>query len=221
MNLRIQRKIASTVLLLCVLTACSFREPARIPVKRTYVLQGDLQTMAADASIRRPCAKLRINVPTSAPGFKTAKMAYIQTPRHIQYFSYHEWIDTPAKMIASMIESRLDSLEMFAAVLSGSPDVRADYRLDSEVKSLLQEFDDDTSRIDLTIKVSLVDLSRRSLLNSKTFSYEEATDRANPESGVVAANRAAERFLIELTEFLAESTELTECAGEIEPAADR
>jgi ABC-type uncharacterized transport system auxiliary subunit len=148
-------------------------------------------------------------------------MAYLQSPRHIEYFSYHEWIDTPAKMIASMIESRLDGLDMFGAVLSGSPDVRADFRLDSEVKSLLQEFDANTSRIDLTIKVSLVDLSRRSLLNSKTFTYEEATADGNPEAGVAAANRAAERFLVDLSGFLAESTAAVECAGGIDPAPNR
>jgi len=71
MNQMIRKRIVSTVLLLCVLTACSFREPARIPAKRTYVLQGDLQTMVADASMRRSCATIRINVPTSSPGFRT------------------------------------------------------------------------------------------------------------------------------------------------------
>jgi cholesterol transport system auxiliary component len=151
-------------------------------------------------------------MPTAAPGFATSKMAYSRTPRHIEYFSYHEWIDTPAKMIAAMIESRLDKTGMFEAVLSGSPDVRADYRLDSEVKSLLQEFNADASQINLSIKVSLVAPSSRSLLNSQTFSYLELTDGANPEAGVLAAHRAAEQFLVDLANFLADSIEPAGCS---------
>ena len=122
-------------------------------------------------------------------------------------------LDTPAKMIASMIEARLDSTRMFGAVLSGSSEVKADLRLDSEVTGLLQDFTDGDSKVILKIKVNLIDVSDRSLLSSRSFSYAETSNGANPEAGVAAANHAAERFLIDLVKFIAESVEHIDCSG--------
>ncbi len=142
----------------------------------------------------------------------TSRMAYTTEPRRLEYFAYHDWVDTPAKMISTMIESRLEHVGMFGAIVSGSPDIRTDYRLDSELQRLLQVFDTGGSRTILTIKVNLISVPDHSLLNSKTFDYVEPASGANPESGVAAASRAAERFLVDLAAFVSESVEQFDCS---------
>jgi len=136
-----------------------------------------------------------------------------QAPR-LDYFAYHEWADTPARMIAAMIETRLDASGLFGAVLRGSSDVRTDLRLDSELMRLQQNVKGADSAVELTIKVSLVDVSSRSLLDAKTFSYKQTASGANPEAGAAAANQAANRFLADLTAFLSRSIARFNCPAD-------
>jgi cholesterol transport system auxiliary component len=150
-------------------------------------------------------------MPQSAPGFSTARMAYVTDPPRIDYFAYHEWADTPARLLASAIAKQLDDSGRFAAVMSTSMDVRADYRLDTELQRLVQVFDAGDSRLELSVKVSLVDIENRSLLYTRSFTYTEAADRANAEAGVAAANRATGRFLDDLLAALTPSFASLEC----------
>lgn len=139
-------------------------------------------------------------------------MAYTTEPPRLDFFAYHEWVDTPARMTAAMMEARLDSSALLGVIVSGSSDIRTDLRLDSEIKSLQQDFSGVSSTLHLAIKASLVDVSSRSLLGSKTFSYEEVVNGENAEAGVAAANRAADRFLADLTTFVAESIARFDCS---------
>jgi len=116
-------------------------------------------------------------------------------------------------MTAAMMESGLEASHLLGAVLTGSSDVKTDLRLDSEIRTLQQEFDSSGSTIVLEIKVGLVDISNRSLLSSVTFSYREPAESADPRAGVVAANRAAGRFLSDLKGFIAGAIGRFDCAG--------
>ena len=138
-------------------------------------------------------------------------MAYTTQAQRLDYFAYHEWVDVPARMIAAMMETRLDASGMLGAVLNGSSDIRTDLRLDSEVKSLRQDFNGSGSTLVFEIKVSMVDVSSRSLLKTETFSYKEAASSADPEAGVAAANRAANQFLAEMTALVADAIARFDC----------
>ena len=194
--------VAASVLLIA---SCSLPGPSQRPAKQTYVLQGGPVSQPSEAMTSKPCASLRVSLPGSAPGINTVRMAYTTEPNRLDYFAYNEWVATPARMIASMMESRLDALGLFSAVVLGSSDIKTDFRLDSEVQALQQDFTKGTSTVTLSIKVALVEVANRSLLNSKTFSYREPADGENAEAGVAAANRAAEHFLVDLTAFLSAS----------------
>ena len=93
-----------------------------------------------------------------------------------------------------MIEAHLDSTRMFGAVLSSSPEVKAEFRLDSEVMGRLQDFDAGDSKVMFRIKVNLVDVSNRTLVNSKSFDYVQPANGANPEAGISATKHAVERM---------------------------
>ena len=201
--------VAASVLLIA---ACSLPGPSKRPAMQTYLLQGGPVSQPAEVMTPRPCVSLRVGLPGSAPGINTARMAYTTEPNRLDYFAYHEWVATPARMISSMMESRLDTLGLFSAVILGSSDIKTDFRLDSEVQALQQDFAKGTSTVVLIIKVTLIDVANRSLLNSQTFSYREPAKGENAEAGVAAANRAAEHFLVDLTAFLSESIGPLECA---------
>jgi cholesterol transport system auxiliary component len=191
--------------LACCLAGCgSLPGGQKATARQTWLLHGDSASAAAAADTR-PCLSLRVSTPASAPGFGTTRMVYISQRSRLEHFAWNEWVDTPARMTAAMVEARLEGSGLLGAVMTGSSDIRTDLRLDSEIKSLQQVFNGAGSSVSLMIKVNLIDVSSRSLLNSKIFSYSETADNANPEGGVAAANRAAERFLSDLTAFIADS----------------
>lgn len=197
------------VTLLLLMAGCSLSGglpgASQTAARRAYLLQGGGISPAADVAAARRCLSLRVGATASAPGYGTTRMVYSTQPPRLDYFAYHEWADLPARMFAAMIETRLDASSLLGTVVTGSSDVRTDLRLDSELKSLRQDFTGDDSSIALEIKVSLVDVSRRSFLQTKTFSFTEAIDGAGPDAGARAANRAAHRFLAELTVFVADA----------------
>ena len=200
--------------LLPVLNACSLPGREQAPSPQTYVLQASQAVKASAPAAARKCLSIRVSTPRTAPGFATSRMAYTEQADRLDYFAYHEWVDTPARMLAHLEAQGLDASGLFGAVLSGSPEIRTDLRLDSELTRLLQEFTGSGNALALDIKVTLVDVKSRSLLGSKRFSYSQATSKANPEAGVAAANQAIDAFLADLLAFLEESIAPIACASQ-------
>jgi len=198
-------------LLFLALSGCSIASKTTIPAKKTYALQAQPDSRASEAGASSQCLSLRIAVPAAVPGFATARMAYTTEPPRLDYFAYHEWVAPPARMLAPMMETWLDDSKLFEAVVFGSTDIRTDLRLDSDLVRLSQDFNGSASTLTLVIRVKLVDVSNRALLDAKTFSYAEPVAGANPEAGAMAANRAASQFLGDLAAFVAESIARLDC----------
>lgn len=197
---------------LLLLSGCSLPGKSPAPARQTYALQLASSETRAETAQSRPCLSLRVAAPLSAPGYNTARIAYSEQPPRLDYFAYHAWVDSPARMLAALMEARLDSSGLLGAVVSGSTDIRTDLRLDVELKTLQQEFSDGHSSVRLVIKAGLINVPERSLLASRIFAYTEPASAANPVAGAAAANRAANRFLQELEAFVAEGIGPASCA---------
>jgi ABC-type uncharacterized transport system auxiliary subunit len=205
-----RRRFIAIVATLALLAACSLPGPSKQTEKQFFVLQDHGVSSPVPNPDAKPCFSLRITMPDSAAGLNTARMTYSTEPNRLDYFAYHEWIAPPAKMLATLMESHLQASGLFSAVLVGSADVRTDLRLDSEVRVFQQDFTKDDGTLNVTIRGNLVEVQSRSLLGSETFVYHEPAV-GNAEAGVVAANRAVNRYLDELTGFLDVSIRNLEC----------
>ena len=205
-------RITLVALATAAMLSCSMPGPAKTTEKQLYVLTAPDVNNAIDPA-SEACVSLRISNTGSAAGFNTSRMAYSREPDRLEYFAYHEWAAPPAKMIASMMESGLSASGLFSVVLAGSPDIRTDLRLDSDLQILQQDFSAGKNTVQLGVKISLVEPATRSLKGSRTFSYREAADAENAEAGVAAANRAAHRFLADLETYLREITRKEDCSG--------
>lgn len=208
-----RHRLLGAVFLPLLLSGCALPLPGSQPSKtpQTYYLQDEAGNQSAPAADVRSCLTLRIGSPGSAPGFTSEGMAYVKQAERMDYFAYHKWIDTPARMLGVLMEKRLESSGLLGEVLSGSPEFRARLRLDSKVIRLQQDFTGTGSAIKLDIKVNLMDSQNRSLLDSRTFSYTEPAKAENPEAGVAAANQAVQQFLSDLVVFVAQSIAPIDC----------
>lgn len=196
-----------------VVFACSLPGPRQDAARHSFMLEAaasgdDRRAVASDT-----CPSLRITTPGSAPGFKTSRMVYIDQPPRLDYFAYHEWVDTPARMLEVLMATRIENAGLFDAVFTGTRDVSAALRLDSELRRLVQIFDRSGSSVRLDVKVNLIDTATRSLVSSRIFNYEESASGENPVEGAAAANRAASRFGDDLIDFLSASTRPLDCSS--------
>jgi cholesterol transport system auxiliary component len=212
--MKTRSRIAYQILGACLvlmLVGCSFQGTKQTVVRQTWLLH-DIEVAQNPARlIAKTCKSLRVNVPDSAPGFSTSRMKYSEEPNQLDHFAFHQWVDTPARMLAASIQHRLDGSNIFATVVSGSPDVKTDYRIDSEISGPLQVFEHGESHVILTVRVKLIDVPNRTLLDSRTFSYSEPAIAANPQAGVSSANRAVQRFLDDLSLFVSASMDKVDC----------
>lgn len=200
-----------TIIIVCILAGCSLPGAQRAPSRQTWLLQDNGEAQTSPISNAKSCITLRINLPDSAPGFATTNMMYSKEPDQLAHFAYHQWVDAPSRMLAEAMHSRIENSGLIGAVVSGSQDVRTDFRLDSELSGPLQIFELDQSSVTLTIRLKLIDVSNRTLLNTRSLRYSEPANKANPQEGVAAANRATQNLLNDLAAFVFDSLKDVDC----------
>jgi cholesterol transport system auxiliary component len=146
---------------------------------------------------------LIVGPPRAAAGFDTRRIVYLRQPHELDAFAYHQWVDTPAQMLAPLIAQAIERSGAFRAVLRAPTAATADLRLDTELIRLQHEFLVQPSRVRLTLRAVLVDTAMRRVLAWREFDTSAPSASEDPYGGVVAANQAVRELLAELAAFCA------------------
>lgn len=148
-------------------------------------------------------AVLAVSVPRARAGFDTAQMAFVRAPYELEYFAKSRWADTPSRMLAPLLVQTLEQAGGFRAVVQAPNAVPADLRLDTELVRLQQNFATRPPQVELALRAQLVDVRSRRVLATAEFEEVEAATREDAYGGVIAANRALQRLLARLADFVA------------------
>ena len=166
-------------------------------------------TLAVPASAQMPAAlpaqaTLQVALPTVAPGYAGAAIAYRTAPHELRYYARQRWVDRPARLLQQAL---LDGLAAGGAqVMAPGSGARPDYRLLSNLVQLEQDFTTQPSRVRMTLRVQLVDVSQRRLLGSHTLRLERAAASDDPVGGVAAANALLEQAVVEVARWCRQLT---------------
>lgn len=192
---------------------CSpFPKQGPTPSPDTYLLQWNNRTAVPHAG-GAACGSIGVSAPRPAPGFGTVHMAYSKTPFRIDYYAYNQWADTPGQMIEPLLVRALEQSGRFRAVVKQDVGADADLWLASDDLRLLQRFEGAKSRVELDLRVVLLDSSARHVLAQRRFEIREPAESSTPYAGVRAANRAMGRLLREMTGFIAKAAPPCTAAG--------
>jgi cholesterol transport system auxiliary component len=145
---------------------------------------------------------LLIALPQVQPGFDTQRIAYTKVPLSLDYYTKSEWADTPARMLTPLIVHTLESTGGFRAVVAAPTPVPADLRLDIDIIRFQQEFLEQPSRLRITLRAQLIDVTSLRVLSTQLFEAVEIAPSENAYGGVQAANIALGRLLGELADFV-------------------
>ena len=105
-------------------------------------------------------------------------------------------------MIYPLIVESLQNTGYFFAVASGPYLEKADYRLDTQLIALHQNFLKNPSVIDFVAKVMVTHIEDNRVVASRIFSQHIRCPTDTPYGGVIAANKATQEFTAHLSEFV-------------------
>ena len=196
------RLLAAGLSLLAV-CACGTLRPAATPQPAFYALDGTRGAAPAEAPAAAPT--LIINSPHAAAGFDSPRIIYVRETHQLEYFAHSEWVDPPARMLAPLLVAAIESTGAFRAVVLTPSAAAGDLRLDTEIIRLQHEFLARPSAVRFTLRAYLVDDKTRRVLAWREFDGMVAAASEDPYGGVVAANRAVQAALHDLSVFLREA----------------
>jgi cholesterol transport system auxiliary component len=176
---------------------CSLLQPAPVDETVRHVL--DARPPVAQLAKRE--LVLVVSTPRAAPGFDSTAMAYVQAPFALEHYATHRWADTPARMLGPLLTRSLEDTGSFQAVLRGPTGLPTDLQLDTEIVQLRQSFLTKPSRVELTLRTQLINVSDRRVLATRYIEIAEVAPSDDAAGCVAAANAAVARALAQAAAF--------------------
>ena len=146
---------------------------------------------------------LLVSTPAVSAGYDTSSMLYTDTPYALKSFAHNSWISSPGNMLYPLIIQSLQQSHHFFAVIGSTVADPTDYRLDTQVIALHQNFIENPSVIELVVQGVLTHVEDQRVIASHTFVERVPCTHNTPYAGVVAANVAAKRLTAALSNFVA------------------
>jgi cholesterol transport system auxiliary component len=117
-------------------------------------------------------------------------MLYQRRPLALEAFAFHEWVDTPARMLAPLLVRALQDSAAFRVVLLAPSSALAGWRLETELLRLHQDFTVRPSQLRLGLRAVLLDVASRQVVAWREFEFAVAAADDGPVAGVQAAHQA-------------------------------
>ncbi len=172
------------------------------PIKPTITNQYKISAFSSkrlDTSISNK--SILVSQPEAVSGYQTEQMLYIDKPFQLSAFAHSSWIGPPATMLTPLIVQSLQNSHFFHGVASGPNSDKTDYRLDTQLFALQQNFIKKPSVIELTVQAVLTRVSENQVIGSRTFVERVVCPSDTPYGGVVAANKAARALTAQLSNY--------------------
>jgi cholesterol transport system auxiliary component len=148
-----------------------------------------------------PLPTLTISTPIAAAGFGGVHIVYQRKVPELERFALNQWVDTPAQMLAPLIVRAVENSGAFRGVVRVSSAAASDFRLDTEIVRLQQNFISTPSEARLTLRAVLVNTATRRIVAAREFDASAAAASEDPRGGVEAANAAVRLVLADLAKF--------------------
>lgn len=185
--------IGCTIGLLC--SACT---PIKTPVTNQYKIESFSQKIN-----HHPLKKsILISQPEAIAGYQTEQMLYIQKPYQLSAFSENAWVSTPANMLYPLLIQSFQNSHAFNAVASSPYADRIDYRLDTQILAIEQNFLVKPSVFVLSLKAVITRVSTNEVLASRIISARVPCPTDTPYGGVIAANKASVIITQKIQDFV-------------------
>ncbi len=185
-----------------LLGACGITSPVKLSRQSSYTIIGPY---LAAPRYSKSLNTILISQPIANSGYQTSNMIYVDTVYKLKAFAHHRWVAPPTEMLLPLLAERLRSSGYFKAVLTPPFSGITNYRLDTRLLVLQQEFLRPISLVRLSIQVTLVSSMTHRVISSRRFQVLVSAPDNNPYSGVLATNKAADIISRRVSNFVIQS----------------
>jgi cholesterol transport system auxiliary component len=201
MNYRCIRFFVAALLLGTALAACGVLGNKPAPPLLTYTVS-DSALASNGVNVPVGARVLIVDMPRAVAGFESKRMVYVRHPLTQEAFANSAWSDTPARMLAPLLAARLQRSGQFRAVLLAPSTAKADWRLETTVLRLEQDFLHQPSSVHFTLQLTVLDNSTREVIAWHTLDVERAASSEDAAGGAAAANAAVQEGLAQIDTFM-------------------
>ena len=173
---------------LLVLSGCS---PVKTPITHQYTLDAPYGNKTKHAQLPYT---LLISKPEAMAGYQTEQMLYVKTPFTLEPFAKNAWVNPPAAMLYPVLVKHFQNSHVFRAITSTPFADKTDYRLDTQLITLNQNFLSKQSTLNFAAKIALTRVSDNRVLASRLVVKRIPCSKNTPLAGVIAANQASTAF---------------------------
>jgi cholesterol transport system auxiliary component len=184
------------ILLTFVLMACS---PIHMPNQKMYSLS---TVNPSVIHAKKTQNTLLVTMPTATSAYATHEMAYVIKPFRVDYFSENRWVDQPTHLLQPLLVQSLRQTQHFKEVIASPYTGHADYRIDTQILQMEQNFTCQPSRMALSISVNIMNNQTQRIIASRIFSITIPAPSDDPYGGVLAANQAVADLLGKISRFV-------------------
>lgn len=140
--------------------------------------------------------------PVALDGYDTEQMLYIDKPFRVSSFVNNSWMSPPATMLSPLLIRSIESTHYFFAVATDLNTSKTDYRLESALLRLQQNFLVKPSQLELGVQVMLIHNPDSRVVATKMFYETVNCPQDTPLGGVLAANQATRELTANITHFV-------------------
>jgi cholesterol transport system auxiliary component len=145
---------------------------------------------------------LLVSAPEAVAGYQTEQMLYVDKPFQLEPFVKNAWSSPPADMIYPLLVQSMQRTGYFYAVASSPYNSQADYRLDTQLLTLQQNFLKKPSVLEFAAKIVLTRIDNSKIMASRIISLQIPCSTDTPYGGVIAANKATQQFTADAVGFV-------------------
>ena len=171
----------------------------KTPVVNQYKLDAFSSKHAAH---KRGSVSLLISQPEAVAAYQTEQMYYVKKPYGLNAFVRNSWVSSPANMLFPLLIQSMQNTGYFHAVVSAPYADKANYRLDTQIIELQQNFLVTPSVLEMTVKVVLTQLDDNRIIASRIICLRVNCPEDTPYGGVIAANQATKALTAMVSTFV-------------------
>lgn len=197
-TINIIKTISILLISTLLFTACITKE---LPAYKTYTLNLSDEQNIENKKINK---SIQIDEARSLKSINSSSILYSKKNFEQEAYLLSKWSDRPSKMLQKLVSMKLHKSNSFKLITSSLIKAPSDYKLKSEILSLIHNFKNNKSYSVVSIKNILID-NKSKEIKMETFSYEILCEENNSYSFVKNANKAVNLYADDLDKWLRKS----------------
>lgn len=172
--------------------------PVKSPAQSKYFFYPNVVTIQA----RKTTNTLLVSRPTAAAGYTTFRMAYMEKPSELSYYTRNRWIAPPAEMLQPLLVESIQQSHRFRAVAAAPFSGKTNYRLETNIVYIRQNLTIVPHKMEIGLQVRLVDNQNQRIVASRLLQRSAPVLSLVPYAAVLTTNDLLCRLLQDVTRFV-------------------